>query len=103
VETNDITVLVLRDIRDKMDGMIEQQKETNVRLTSVETRLGSVDSRLESVDNRLVTLETTVTHELVEFRKEFVVVRDLLVSRRDLGQRVARVEADVADLKRRVP
>jgi hypothetical protein len=82
METTDITVLVLRDIRDKMDGMIEQQKETNVRLTSVEKRLDSVDHRLESVDHRLVTLETNVAHELVEFRKEFVVVRDLLVGAR---------------------
>ncbi|HEX7701859.1 MAG TPA: hypothetical protein VF403_14080 [Kofleriaceae bacterium] len=66
-------------------------------------RLTSVEKRLDSVDNRLVTLETNVAGEIVEFRKEFVVVRDLLVNRRDLGQRVARVEADVADLKRRVP
>jgi uncharacterized protein involved in exopolysaccharide biosynthesis len=96
METSDITVLVLREIRDEIKGVRREQQQTNARLESVE-------HRLESVDNRLVTLETSVAHELVEFRKDFVVVRDLLVSRRDLGQRVARVEADVADLKRRVP
>jgi Mg2+ and Co2+ transporter CorA len=96
METTDITVVVLREIRDEIKGVRQVQEQ--MRQEQQKT-----NARLESVDNRLVTLETTVTHELVEFRKEFVVVRDLLVSRRDLGQRVARVEADVADLKRRVP
>jgi predicted nucleic acid-binding Zn-ribbon protein len=75
METNDSTVLVLREIRDEIKGVRQEQQQTNARLESVE-------NRLESVDNRLVTLETSVAHELVEFRKEFVVVRDLLVGRR---------------------
>ncbi len=103
MQSDDITILVLREIRDEMRGMRQEQQQTNTRLGSVESRLESVDNRLESVDRRLVVLETSVAHEIVEFRKEFVVVRDLLVNRQDLGRRVARVEADVADLKRRVP
>ncbi len=93
---DDITILVLREIRDEMKGMRDDMQGMRDEQRGMRLDLGSVERRLE-------TLETTLATEIVGFRRDFIVVRDLLVGRRDLRPRVDRLEADVAELKRRVP
>ena len=47
--TSDLTVEILREIRD-------EARQTNRRLEAVESRLGSMDERLGSMDQRLETM-----------------------------------------------
>lgn len=48
--TSDLTVEILREIRD-------EARQTNRRLAAVESRLGSMDERLESMDQRLESMD----------------------------------------------
>ena len=48
--TSDLTVEILREIRD-------EARQTNRRLAAVESRLGSMDQRLESMDQRFESMD----------------------------------------------
>jgi archaellum component FlaC len=48
--TSDLTVEILREIRD-------EARQTNRRLAAVESRLGSMDERLGSMDERLGSMD----------------------------------------------
>ena len=48
--TSDLTVEILREIRD-------EARQTNRRLAAVESRLGAMDERLESMDQRLESMD----------------------------------------------
>ena len=48
--TSDLTVEILREIRD-------EARQTNRRLEAVESRLGSMDERLGSMDQRLESMD----------------------------------------------
>ena len=82
VETTDITVEILRDIRDTIE-------QTNVRL--------------DQTNERLSTLEVRVVNEIVLLRADFMTTRDVLLADRDLKRRVERCEVDIADIKTKLP
>jgi len=102
VETTDITVQILRDIRDRIDATNERLDRFEQR---VETRFDAVDARFDAVDARFDRLELRV--ELVDSRLVGVEhgISDL---RRDfshgdaLVERVSRCERDIAELKQRI-
>ena len=48
--TSDLTVEILREIRD-------EARQTNRRLAAVESRLGAMDERLGSMDERLESMD----------------------------------------------
>lgn len=49
----DLTVQILRDIRDKMDGLLGEQRVTNARLEKVEMAVVETNVRLEKVAEAL--------------------------------------------------
>jgi hypothetical protein len=108
VETTDITVQILRDIRDTM----------NVRFDAVDKRFDAVDKRFDAVDARFDKLESRVTGveqrlgavegRLIGVESSVTSIHYDLVRIRPLGdgdalvKRVSRCERDIADLKQRL-
>ena len=82
METNDLTLEILRGIRASIDTTNE--------------RLGQTNERLENLETRFVS-------EVVLLRADFVATRDVLLADRDLKRRVERCEVDIAELKTRLP
>lgn len=75
--------------------MLDEQKETNRRLGSVEGRLESVEHGLESVEQRLISVENEakITNQRLG-ALEYAFLNDS----RELRTRVERLEATVAKL-----
>lgn len=98
----DITVEILKQIRDGVTG-------TNQRLESVEQRLGSMDRRLETVEHRLGAMDRrlesvddrmgTIEGALLDLAQQH---RFLVRGFRALSDRDGRFESDVDDLRARV-
>ena len=88
VETSDITVQILRDIRDEIRGTNARLDTTNARLEKLETRVDSgfadVDACFASIDGHLSAI-TSLHRD-----------GDALV------KRVTRCERDIAELKQRI-
>jgi predicted nucleic acid-binding Zn-ribbon protein len=97
----DLTVEILRDIRDGVSA-------TNLRLASMDQRLESMDQRLESMDQRLGRTEQGLSdlgrfmrqialdqtrHERFHVHHVDVLERDV----EDLKDRVSRLEAKIED------
>jgi hypothetical protein len=89
---SDVTVEILRDIRDEIRGLRGEQVETNRRLDTNNERLAVVESTL---NERLGVVETTLL-DLAE-QQRFVVRYTRAISERD-----ARLEPRVSDLEARV-
>lgn len=90
--TSDLTVEILRDIRD-------EARQTNRRLAAVESRLGSMDERLESMDQRLGRTEQGL-YDLGQFMRQIAL--DQARHERFHTHHVDVLERDVEDLKGRV-
>lgn len=74
METSDITVAILRDIRDE----------------------------IRSTNTRLDHLEGNLTTEIVALRGDFIATREMLIGRRDLQRRVELCEREIIQLKERL-
>jgi hypothetical protein len=75
VETSDITVQILREIRDEVRGANARLDATNERLARVATRVedgfAAVDGRLAAVEGHLVNVDASITsrhRDLVRLR-----------------------------------
>ena len=90
--TSDLTVEILREIRD-------EARQTNRRLAAVESRLGSMDERLESMDQRLGRTEQGLS-DLGKFMRQIAL--DQARHERFHIHQVDLLERDVEDLKGRV-
>lgn len=90
--TSDLTVEILREIRD-------EARQTNRRLAAVESRLGSMDERLESMDQRLGRTEQGLS-DLGQFMRQIAL--DQARHERFHTHHVDVLERDVEDLKGRV-
>src|SRR5438105_641077 len=55
MQTSDLTIEILKDIRDGV-------RTTNVRLESMDVRLGHVETELQTSNQRLAHVETTLGH-----------------------------------------
>lgn len=97
--TSDLTVEILREIRD-------EARQTNRRLAAVESRLGSMDERLESMDERLESMDQRLGRteqglsDLGQFMRQIAV--DQARHERFHTRHVDVLERDVEDLKGRV-
>ncbi|MBI2897652.1 MAG: hypothetical protein HYY06_29100 [Deltaproteobacteria bacterium] len=49
----DLTVKILQQIRERLDGMRDEQRVTNARLENVEKALGETNARLDNVARTL--------------------------------------------------
>jgi len=74
METSDITVAILRDIRDE----------------------------IRTTNSRLDHLEGNLTSEILGLRGDFIATRELLVGRRDLQRRVEVCEREIVEIKQRL-
>ena len=90
--TSDLTVEILREIRD-------EARQTNRRLAAVESRLGSMDEHLESMDQRLGRTEQGLS-DLGQFMRQIAL--DQARHERFHTHHVDVLERDVEDLKGRV-
>ena len=101
--TKDLTLEVLKSIRDEI-------RQTNTRLESMDVRLGSMDSRLESVEGglknlerRLVDSELRIATAMADLAGTVREVTVLLKNQHDLRPRVEQCERDILVLKGRLP
>ena len=72
----------------RLDKMVEQQHETNVRLGNVEQKLGLVESRTEKVENQLIKLNL----QTVENTRAIFKLADKVDGIADLDKRVSKIE-----------
>ncbi|MBY0274406.1 hypothetical protein K2Z84_03620 [Candidatus Binatia bacterium] len=97
--TSDLTVEILREIRD-------EARQTNRRLAAVESRLGSMDQRLGSMDERLESMDQRLGRteqglsDLGQFMRQIAL--DQARHERFHTHHVDVLERDVEDLKGRV-
>jgi hypothetical protein len=101
METDDITVQILRDIRDEIRGTNERldrfEQRVDARFDGVDARFDRIELRVELVDSRLVGVEQGIA----DLRRDFTRLSpigdgDALV------KRVSRCERDIAELKHRL-
>jgi two-component system CheB/CheR fusion protein len=116
VEPSDITVEILKSIRDeirktneRLDGTNERLESTNQRLDGTNERLESTNQRLDGTNERLDRLERRQTEAEVRVASELTAVahavrdlRDILLDRLDLRDEVKALERRLAELERRV-
>jgi chromosome segregation ATPase len=57
MEPVNLTVEILKQIRDEVRGVRDEARGTNMRLDRVEARLDTMDGRLESMDGRLESMD----------------------------------------------
>jgi hypothetical protein len=74
MDTSDITVAILRDIRDE----------------------------IRTTNSRLDHLEGNLTTEILGLRGDFIATRELLIGRRDLQRRVEVCEREIVQIKERL-
>ena len=72
----------------RLDKMVEQQHETNVRLGNVEQKLGLVESRTEKVENQLIKLNL----QTVENTRAIFKIAEKIDTIADLDKRVSKIE-----------
>ena len=72
----------------RLDKMVEQQHETNVKLGNVEQKLGLVESRTEKVENQLIKLNL----QTVENTRAIFKLADKVDGIADLDKRVSKIE-----------
>ena len=89
METSDITVQILRDIRDSIDNM----------RTELRTELGA---RIDDLGGRIDHMEVYLGSEIAGLRREVIALRPI-GDGNALVRRVAKCETDIAELKGRLP
>lgn len=92
----DLSVQILRDIRDAV-------RETNTRLDETNIRLDETNTRVEEFSRRVVESELRTATAITDLHGT---VRDLVTVLReqhDLRPRVQRCEEQIAALQRRLP
>ena len=115
METNDITVEILKDIRQELRNvrgdLSSRIDSTNSELgklrIDLSTRIDQTNADLGSLRSamiqRLTESEVRTATELTDVVGAIHEVRDLLRSQSDLRPRVEKCESDIADINRRLP
>jgi chromosome segregation ATPase len=102
---DDITIEILREIRDDVRGAHARIDGTNQRIDRLDDRMERMeqrlDRRIDEVGRRIVEVELRTATAITDMHGTLREVRDLLVDRFDLRDRVERCERDIAELKQR--
>lgn len=98
MESDDLTIHVLREIRDEIRSTNQRIDQTNVRLDQMGERL---DKRIDGMGDRITESEMRTATALTGVTVAIHEVRDLLKDRFDLRDRVERCERDIDELKHR--
>ena len=116
MKRNDVTVEILKEIRDELrdiraevHGTNDRIDQTNIRLDQTNERLEQTNERIDQTNERVdwlgrhvVGVEVRLATEIVAFRGEFRTMIDLMRGQIDLRPRVERCETDIASLKEQV-
>jgi chromosome segregation ATPase len=95
METSDITVRILTEIRDEL-------RTTNDRIDQTNQRIDQTNARLDQMRQHSVESEIRIGTAITDMAGTLHDVRDHLVARA-LEARVENCEREIADLKRRLP
>jgi predicted nucleic acid-binding Zn-ribbon protein len=105
MEPENLTLRVLREIRDAVVETNARLDQTNARLDQTNARLDQTNARLdqtrEELSQRIVESELRTATAITELASAVGGVRDLLREQLDLRPRVERCEADIRELKSR--
>jgi len=103
METNDITVEILRSIRDAVRETNARVDQTNARLDEQTERLDRrIDEQTERLDRRIGESETRTATAILALKGSMDDVKNLLEARLDLRDRVDRCERDIEVIKTRL-
>ncbi len=95
MDRDDITIEILKDIRDEIRG-------TNKRIGVTNERIDRVDVRIDRLEQSVTEGEIRTATAITDMHGTLKDVRDLLRDQLDLRDRVERCERDIAELKHRV-
>jgi chromosome segregation ATPase len=99
MEPTDLTIEILKGIRDEIRQTNQRLDQTNEHLDQTNERL---DQRFDLLSRRLVESETRTATALVDLAGAVREVKQLLSDRLDLRDRVDRCESEISRLKEHV-
>jgi len=106
VDTSDLTVQILREIRDELRATKVELgagiRETNARLDQTNARLEQSNARLDRLDKRQTESEIRLTTELVAVAHAVDSLKELLAQRLDLLKQVNGHELRISALEERL-
>src|SRR5688572_24952525 len=97
MKPKDLTIHVLKEIRDAVVQTNARIDETNARLDETNARIEGTNARVEQLGQRMVEGELRTATAITELAGAVHGVRDLLKEQLDLRSRVERCEADIGD------
>jgi len=102
MESDDLTIRVLIEIRDEIRSTNQRVDRTNERVDHLSTRVDHMSTRIDDMGQRIVESELRTSTAITELTGTIRDVHSLLVDRLDLRDRVERCERDIDELKHRV-
>ena len=100
MDTTDLTIEVLKDIRAEMRDMRTEMRE-NVR--DVRSEVASTNERLDALTRRVVEGDIRTATALTDLAGAVQEMTSFLRGANELRPRVERCEEEIASLKRRLP
>jgi len=98
METNDLTVRVLIEIRDEIRGVKASVDATNARIDETNSRIDRTNQRLESLEHRVVEMDKHHSQDIHDLTA--ALNTEVIFGHRDLRHRIERCERDIDELKR---
>jgi chromosome segregation ATPase len=106
MESSDITIEILKDIRTEIRETNRRLDHTNELLDHTNARLDESNERLDSIrselSRRIVESEIRTSTAITALAGTVHEMTEVLRASHDLRPRVERCENDIADLKRRI-
>jgi predicted nucleic acid-binding Zn-ribbon protein len=104
MEPTDLTIEILKSIRDEVKGLRVDVQQTNSRLDQTNARLesGLTDLR-DELSRRIVESELRTSTAITDLAGTVREMTSFLRNTNDLRPRLERCESDIADLKSRLP
>jgi len=105
VDPTDVTVQILREIRDEILGTNARIEQTNARIEQTNARIEQtnvrLDQKFDELGRRLGESEIRTATAINALVGTLGDIKQLLADRLDLRDRVERCERDIDELKRR--
>jgi len=113
METTDITIEILKGIRQDLRDLGGRIDGTNARIDGTNTRIEGTNARIDSTNTRIEEMRDELSRRIVESEiRTSTAIADLagtvremtsmLRASNELRPRVERCENDIAEIKRRV-
>ncbi len=114
MEPENLTVQILREIRDEVKKTNERLDQSNERIDGLGQRIDETNKRVDETNERLVDLRKELSQRIVEseIRTATAItdlagavhsLRDAFVENLNLSGRVSQCEHDIKDIKRKLP